>query len=55
MTEAELRIEKAKIADRVAISQALKTLKDSPAYMAASKFNQSAMEEQKRNEVVARR
>ena len=48
-------MEKAKITDRVAISQALKTLKDLPAYMAASKFNQSAMEEQKQNEVVARR
>ena len=54
MTEAKLKIEKAKIADRVAISQALKTLKDSPAYMAASKLNQSVIEEQKRNEVVAR-
>jgi hypothetical protein len=44
--ETELRIEKAKAADCIAISQVLKILKDSPAYMAASKINQSAMEEQ---------
>jgi len=53
--EAELRIQKAKAADRVAVSQAIKTLKDSPAYMAASKNTQTEMEEQKKQEVVARR
>ena len=51
--EAELKIQKAKAADRVAISQAIKTLKDLPAYMAASTNIQTEMEEQKRQEVVA--
>jgi hypothetical protein len=55
LTEDELKLEKAKAAGRVAISQALKALKDSPAYKAASKSSQIILEEEKRREVVDRR
>jgi|HubBroStandDraft_2_1064218.scaffolds.fasta_scaffold421718_3 hypothetical protein len=55
LSTAEITIEKAKAADRVAISQAIKTLKNSSAYMAASNKNKLKMEEDKKEEVVNRR
>jgi len=55
LSAAEITIEKAKVADRVAISQAIKTLKDSSAYMVASNKNKLKMEEDKKEEVVNRR
>ena len=55
LSTAEITIEKAKVADRIAISQAIKTLNDSSAYMAASNKNKLKMEEDKKEEVMNRR
>ena len=54
LSTAEITIEKAKAADRVAISWAIKTLKNSSAYIAASNNNKLKMEEDKKEEVVNR-
>jgi hypothetical protein len=55
LSTAEIIIEKAKAADRVVISQAIKMLKNLSAYMAASNKNKLKMEEDKKEEVVNRR
>jgi hypothetical protein len=55
LSAADIALEKAKAADRVAISQAIKAMKNSPAYIAASNSNKEKMEEEKREEVVNKR
>ena len=55
LSAAEITLEKARTANCVAISQALKLLKNSSAYTAASKNDKLKMEEEKKTEVVNRR
>lgn len=55
MSDLELQLDKAKAADRTAISNALKTLKGQPAYQAVDDATKAKMEEGKKNEVVAKR
>ena len=53
LSAAEITIEKVKAADRITISQAIKMLKNSFAYMAASNNNKLKIEKDK-EEVVNR-
>lgn len=55
MTPLGLRLERAKAADRQAISAALRNLKKTDAYMAAGEGEKTGMEEACRAEVVAKR
>jgi hypothetical protein len=55
LTPLELKLERAKNADREAISGALRKLKKSDAYMATGAEEQKGLEEACRAEVVERR
>jgi hypothetical protein len=55
LSSLELQLDKAKAADRTAISNALKTLKGQPAYQAADDVTKVKMEKEKKDEVVAKR
>jgi hypothetical protein len=55
LTLLEQRVEKAKAADRTAISTALRALKKSSDYIAANEDRKKEMEEAKKKEVVQKR